>query len=226
MLFPDLVRNMTIPGEKCEPAPRRLLVFGRVPGPGRVKTRLIPVLEAEGAAALYQRLLYDTLTTAAGMADVRVEFWCDATDEEWPRGRELADHFGVSAHRQHGTDLGARMYHALAAEPTTPCRPAVLIGSDCPGYDRTFLNRAFRVLADKDAVLGPALDGGYVLIGVKRVDTRLFADIPWSTGAVLGLTRARLRELGWSWRELAPLRDIDCPEDLVDFPNLLQRLES
>jgi len=73
---------MAIPGEKCGPAPRRLLVFDRVPEPGRVKTRLIPTLGAAAAAALYQRLLYDTLKSAAGMTDVQVEFWCDAIDEE------------------------------------------------------------------------------------------------------------------------------------------------
>jgi len=202
------------------------LVFGRVPEPGRVKTRLIPALGAAAAAALYQRLLYDTLTTAAGMTDVRVEFWCDATDEEWPRGRKLAERFGVSGHRQLGADLGARMYHALGAELTTPPHPAVLIGSDCPGYDRAFLNQAFLVLADEDVVLGPALDGGYALIGVKWPAARLFSDIPWSTGAVLRLTRARLRALGWSWSELTPLRDIDRPEDLASFPNLLQEPNS
>lgn len=202
------------------PVPKRLLVFGRIPKPGRVKTRLIPVLGAGGAAALYQRLLCDALTTATGVADVQVEFWCDATDAEWPRGLELADRFGVSGQRQLGADLGTRVYHALAAEPMILRRPAVLIGSDCPGYNRAFLNGAFDALADKDAVLGPALDGGYVLIGVKRVDARLFAGIPWGTGAVLRLTRSRLRELGWSWSELAPLRDIDRPEDLAAFPNL------
>jgi len=86
----------------------------------------------------------------------------------------------MSGHRQLGADLGARMHHALGAELTTPSHPVVLIGSDCPGYDRCFLNQAFLVLADKDAVLGPALDGGCVLIGVKWLDARLFADIPWS----------------------------------------------
>jgi len=204
------------------PAPRRILVFGRVPIPGRVKTRLIPTLGAGGAAALYERLLFDTLTLAAAVADADVEFWYDPDGSQAAHGQDLADRFGVSGHLQVGADLGARMSWALGAETCGQRRPALLIGSDCPGFDRAYLAAAFAALAAEDAVLGPALDGGYILIGVQRTHPRLFADIPWGTDVVLDVTRARLRELGWRWRELAPLRDIDRPEDLAHFPDLCQ----
>ncbi len=196
------------------------MVFGRVPVPGRVKTRLIPALGASGAAALYERLLFDTLTMAADMGDVDVEFWYDADGLPPAYGQALADRFGVSGRVQVGADLGARMSSALVDERCAKQRPALLIGSDCPGFDRAYLSAAFAALSGEDAVLGPALDGGYVLIGVHRCHPRLFADIPWSTDAVLEITRERLREIRWRWHELAPLRDIDRPEDLAHYPDL------
>lgn len=97
---------------------------------------------------------------------------------------------------------------------------AVLIGSDCPGYSAAYLCSAFTALATHDAVLGPAHDGGYVLIGLRRIDPSLFAAIPWGTGDVLAHTRTRLAALGWHWHELATQHDIDRPEDLLHYPDL------
>ena len=100
----------------------------------------------------------------------------------------------------------------------------VLIGSDCPGYDTSYLRMAFDALDRYDAVIGPAHDGGYVLIGLTRIDRQLFEDIPWSTPRVLEKTHGRLQALGWRWTELATLRDLDQPEDLVHFPGLTKKL--
>lgn len=125
---------------------------------------------------------------------------------------------------QQGADLGSRMATALSttlatARETAPGDShALLIGSDCPGFDAAYLEAGFAALQTHDVVIGPATDGGYVLLGLARFDPALFADVPWSTGAVLETTRARIRSLGWRWCELAPLPDIDEPADLVHLP--------
>jgi glycosyltransferase A (GT-A) superfamily protein (DUF2064 family) len=101
---------------------------------------------------------------------------------------------------------------------------AVLIGTDCPGYHGAYLSAALDALTDHDAVLGPAADGGYVLIGLRRPAAALFAGMPWGTDAVLAGTRSALASLGWSWVELPTLSDLDRPEDLAQVPDLLAGL--
>jgi rSAM/selenodomain-associated transferase 1 len=199
----------------------RLQVFGRCPEPGRVKTRLIPALGAAAAAALYARLLEHTLTVARGYLPQGTELWLDREPADgacWSRVPTAA----VLPHRlQRGTDLGARMYHALG-DGLAAGVPTVLVGSDCPEIDGAMLGRAFAGLAAHDAVFTPSEDGGYVLIGLRRARAgveRLFADIPWSTAAVMDDTRARLRLLGWNWLELDTVRDVDRPSDIVYFQN-------
>lgn len=97
---------------------------------------------------------------------------------------------------------------------------AVLIGTDCPGLSAALLEEALEALNHRDAVLGPALDGGYVLIGLRIAAPTLFQGIPWGTDQVLEMSRVRLRALGWCWHELEPLRDLDRPNDLLYFPEL------
>ena len=118
--------------------------------------------------------------------------------------------------RQRGADLGERMYHALAAGLARYER-VLLVGSDCPAIDAAYLHRALQVLDDVPVVLGPALDGGYVLIGVRSVDPALFAGIAWGQPTVYAETVARLRRLGVDWTALPALPDIDRPADLVHW---------
>jgi rSAM/selenodomain-associated transferase 1 len=140
-------------------------------------------------------------------------------------GRTLAAIHDIGYRRQNGPDLGARMQDALEwALQRAPW--AVLIGSDCPGYDSDYLQTAFAALERHDAVLGPALDGGYVLIGMRRAAPELFADMPWSTTGVLDTTRQRLQRKGWSWQELPTLRDIDTPQDLAHALSILREKDA
>ena len=201
--------------------PCSLLVFARLPRPGRVKTRLIPALGTRGATRLYSHLLERTLSTAARLQDTALQFWCDPAGEAPGACGEFARRFGMTCHLQAGEDLGSRMLHALetALEGSDA---AVLIGSDCPGLESDYLARAFASLADHDVVIGPADDGGYMLIGMKRAQPRLFDHLPWGTPDVLDQTRRRLTETGCRWAELPTLRDIDQPEDLAHFPELAE----
>ena len=185
----------------------RLIVFARAPVPGQVKRRLIPVLGKEGAARLYQGLARTCL--AAASAAGPVELWCTPGTEH-SFFAECQREFGVNLHLQQGDDLGQRMAHAMSR-----ALPAMVMGSDCPSLTLTDLREAAAALdRGVDAVLGPAQDGGYVLLGLRRVDASLFEGIPWGTDTVLQETRSRLRSLGWGWHELPTRFDIDRPEDL------------
>jgi len=189
-----------------------LLQFARAPVPGAVKTRLIPRLGPAGACDLHRELVVRTCRTLLDARLGPVELWVegDTGDTLFRRCRSL----GVAAVRpQAGADLGQRMYHALREGLTRHAR-VLLVGSDCPDLDRHYLASAVGALDTSPVVLGPALDGGYVLIGARQVDPSLFRAIDWGTDRVLAQTGDRLRRLDWSWRALAPLADVDRPEDL------------
>lgn len=196
-------------------ASQALLVFARAPQVGQAKTRLIPALGAEGAAALHAGLVERTLQTACGNA-FDVLLWCHP-DTHHPFFRDCADRFPLGLHAQAGGDLGARMAHALNTALAQHDH-AVLIGTDCPDLDVADLATAFQALrAGTDVVIGPATDGGYYLIGLKRHCDALFADIDWGTSLVMNQTLARATQLGLSMQLLANRHDLDTPQDLVAF---------
>jgi len=199
----------------------RVIVFARAPEPGKVKTRLIPVLGEGGAAALHRRLVAHSLRAARDATLGPVELWCDP-DTRDTFFFDCEREFGVSLHAQGEGDLGARMERALGAALTRAAR-AILVGSDIPGLSAQYLRDAERMLlAGNDAVIGPAEDGGYVLIGVSRCDPRLFRGISWGGPEVLAQTRERFAALRWRSSELAVLRDVDRPEDLERLPQALR----
>lgn len=172
-----------------------VIVFAREPRAGHVKTRLIPLLGAVGAARLHARLTVRTLATARAARLGRVGLW--------------------STRRQRGADLGERMRHACERALRRSAR-VILLGTDCPVLRAADLRRAARWLAGgADAVFAPAEDGGYALIALRRVSPALFADLPWGGAHVMARTRERLARLGWRWRELPEVWDIDRPEDVA-----------
>lgn len=191
----------------------RILIFAKAPVPGYTKTRLIPALGAQGAADLQAKLIRKTVDMAVETDLAQVQLWT-CGDEE----RALFDEYYAAVkgeiHNQYGNDLGARMENALA-QTLGVAEFAVLIGTDCPAMGCDYLESACEALATGcDAVLGPAEDGGYVLIGLRRNHSHLFENIPWSTADVLSQTRQRLDDLEWSRPELATLWDVDHPKDL------------
>jgi rSAM/selenodomain-associated transferase 1 len=187
----------------------RIIVFAKAPVPGEAKTRLIPAVGAVGAARVHERLVDRALETAcaAGLGPVEL---CCAPDASHLFFAARAARFGVALTEQGPGDLGARMRRALAAR-----LPSVLIGSDCPAMTPEYLREADRALAEgHDAVLGPAEDGGYVLVATGQDHPDAFAGIRWGGPHVMAEQRARFRALGWRWTELATLWDVDRPEDL------------
>jgi rSAM/selenodomain-associated transferase 1 len=192
----------------------RIVIFAKAPVPGRVKTRLIPALGAVGAAALAARMLERTIDEAVA-SGLEVELCGEPDPETWYSGRPLQ----LSA--QGDGDLGERLHRT--AERVRAGGPVLLIGADCPALDSHRLRGAAQALEHHDAVLHPAEDGGYVLLGLRRFDATLFGGIAWSTDAVAGETLARIGALGWSVDVRATLADVDEPRDLhLVMPDLIR----
>jgi rSAM/selenodomain-associated transferase 1 len=186
-------------------------VFAKAPVPGEVNTRLIESLGIHGATRLHCRLVHRTLASVA-RARLGAEIW---TTE--PGAAAFASACGealhLPVHMQGGGDLGARMSRAIA-DGLRRAHRVILIGTDVPDLSSKDLLEAAQALERGcDAVLGPAEDGGYYLIGMARHHAALFADISWSEANVMERTRGRLRALGWTWQELAVRWDVDRPQD-------------
>lgn len=201
------------------------MVFVKAPRPGFAKTRLIPVLGAEGAAALSRALAEAALAaTTPGPGEYERLVFFDPPDAAgemrcWLPGLRLIP--------QTGPDLGARMSHALAHALARGAGRAAVIGTDAPRVDRERVNEALAALDAADLVLGPAEDGGYYLLALSHPWPDLFTGVSWSTPAVREQTLARAAALGLSVHELPPLGDIDTAENLrAEWPSLRARLAS
>jgi rSAM/selenodomain-associated transferase 1 len=190
-----------------------VIVMAKAPVAGLAKTRLIPALGAEGAAALAARMLTHAVNQALAAALGPVML-CGAPDVSHSAFAALATDPRLALHPQGDGDLGARMRRAFERALDTHGR-AVLIGTDAPELDAAVLRAAADALSTHDAVIAPAHDGGYALIGLRRAEPRLFDAMPWSTAQVMAITRERLHQAGLRWHELPTLHDIDEPADLV-----------
>lgn len=200
------------------------IVFAKAPHAGAVKTRLIPLLGAQGAAALHRQLTHRTLVTAAGAGLGPVELHA-APDTQDAFLQDCGRRFGVALVPQRGGDLGERLRNAFDDGLARHSR-VLIVGTDCPVLGAQHLHDAAAALEQgNDAVLIPAEDGGYALIGLTRCDNRLFEHIAWGSDSVLAATRERLKALKWRWHELSTLWDIDRPQDYRRWSELVQWYE-
>lgn len=192
----------------------KILVFARAPIAGKTKTRLVPALGKVGAARLHAELTRQTLEKVAALKNVDVELWC-TPDMHHEFFVACAKEYGVLLREQTGDDLGQRMHTAfVSALHKSPW--AILVGTDCPELKTADFEHSMTTLrSDGDAVLGPAADGGYVLIGLKQPAEHIFSNIPWGSECVAELTRKRMQKAGIHWHELPIRHDIDIPADLV-----------
>jgi hypothetical protein len=191
---------------------RALGIFARAPIPGQVKRRLAADVGPSTAADVYWRLGRQVVESVAGPG-YRATVWFTPSNQgrfvrEWLEGVGR-----IEFRPQAPGGLGARMHHAFSRHFTEGAALALLIGTDCPGVDRRLIVEAFAALGSHDVVLGPAVDGGYYLVGLRRPRSELFRGITWSTPAVLAQTKARARSLGLTVRLLRPLRDVDTARD-------------
>ena len=192
------------------PAPR-LVLFARFPTPGHAKTRLVPALGADGAAALHRRLAEATLAVlheaaaATGTAvEVRATGAPPAAFHDWLGAVRVVE--------QGAGDLGARLARAAAPQPV------LFFGCDAPDLGVAHVRAALDALERAPIVIGPAEDGGYWCLGLARPAPWVFEAMPWGTDALLGATLAACARHEVTPALLAPLADCDRPEDLARWP--------
>ena len=191
--------------------PEALLIqFAKAPQLGQVKTRMQPVLSLEQSLALHCQLVLRTHQTLHHETLCQTQLWTSGEDGT---GFFQSLKPAPTIKRQQGKDLGERMYSAIATG-LQQFQLVVLIGSDCPAISSAYLRSALRALDSVDVVLGPAADGGYVLIAMKKAEQGIFENVDWSTSLVLAQTRNNLTALNLSCLELPVLNDVDRPEDL------------
>jgi rSAM/selenodomain-associated transferase 1 len=196
----------------------RIIVFTKAPIAGQVKTRLIPALGAQGAAELHKRLTVHRLDTASGTG-ITIDLWCTPSIQHEFFSR-LQARYSVNLFQQQGRDLGERMAFAFEAS-LQRSHKAVLVGTDCPQLDNREIMLAFdRLEQGDDAVISPAEDGGYGLLGLRRFNNSIFMGVEWGTANVLEHTRNRLVQLRWKWTELDTCWDVDRTEDLPRLEKL------
>jgi rSAM/selenodomain-associated transferase 1 len=175
-----------------------------------VKTRLAREIGDEAAAELYRRV--GAGVAAAVGADYDLAVWYDPPGAEQEMRDWLGEHQFFA---QQGADLGERMAHAFAVHFGRGDRPVVAIGADAPGVGAATVREAVQALGETDVVLGPALDGGYYLLGLGGPASQLFEGVPWGTSRVLQVTVALCVAHDLSVRRLTPLRDLDTAADMV-----------
>ncbi len=196
-----------------------LIIFAKAPIPGQVKTRLCPPLTEDEAATLHGSFVLDSVERsrdAIRQARLHVDrFVACSPSVDHAFFKILEARYGVHLLPQIGEDLGIRMHGALETVLTRGYKSALVVGTDIPNLPLSCYGEAFTLLADRDLVLGPALDGGYYAIGMKQPIPELFSDIPWSTDQVTTLTVKKAEALGLRVAFLPQCRDVDVYGDLL-----------
>lgn len=200
----------------------QLIVFARSPIAGQCKTRLIPLLNPQGASDFYKKLLvhcFHQLQNLHGI-DISLYVYPD-TDNYYIKN--LAEKNSITLVEQQGNNLGERMFNAIH-DSLQHYNKTVLIGTDCPLLDASYIETAFTEIRPNKLVLGPATDGGYVLIGAGRIEPCFFENINWSTKHVLEQSIANIVEANFEYCLLDVLWDIDTPDDFINYKQTLQSL--
>ena len=193
-----------------------LIIFIKNPVKGKVKTRLAATIGDDMALAIYQKLIKHTLDIVMDAAADKFIFFSNTIDE-------TIGHKNTPVHKaiQFGNDLGEKMKNAFERLFKSEYKCIIIIGTDCPGITSNILLEAFSKLNNNDVVIGPAMDGGYYLIGMKEMYGKLFEDISWSTSTVLHSTIERCKINNWAYALLTALSDVDEEKDLVHLENLI-----
>jgi rSAM/selenodomain-associated transferase 1 len=190
-----------------------LIIFAKAPVPGQVKTRLCPPLTPDEAATLHGSIVLDVLErTRSAPCD---RFLGCAPSPDHVFFKIMEERHQVRLLAQTGDDLGVRMREAFRTIFALGYSQAVLVGTDVPSLSKRLITQALDLLTSHDVVLGPALDGGYYLIGLRRLEESLFTDIPWSTDRVCAATQEKARTLQLLLGLLPPQRDLDTVEDVL-----------
>lgn len=195
---------------------KALIIFAKAPVAGKVKTRLIPDYTPEQANRIHQQLLEFTVSGLARLPGVDVELQC-TPDQKHNFFQYLKAQYKIALAVQPGGDLGQKMSAALFNK-LLEYKKVVLIGADIPAIDMDYIDQAFEMLDHNPTVLGPAEDGGYVLVGLSKPQPNMFLDIEWGSSKVLQQTIDQLEpEIPIL---LDTLWDVDRAEDVERFKKL------
>lgn len=191
-----------------------LIIFVKYPEPGKVKTRIARELGDERAAKIYSHMAGTIIKEVSSSDCYRSVIFFDPPERE----KEIKGWIGSGSFiPQRGNTLGERISNAFGAVFSRGADKAVIIGTDCPDVSQETVEDAFGSLAEKDAVLGPAEDGGYYLLGLRSHAPEIFRDIDWSTDRVLDQSIKRINERRLSLKLLETLTDIDTVNDLSKY---------
>jgi rSAM/selenodomain-associated transferase 1 len=188
-----------------------LMIFVRNARIGRVKTRLAASIGDEAALELYIRMLEYTAATTSKVKSDKAVFYSDFIDEV-----DEFDSKHFQKFLQFGSDLGERMKNAFVKGFGRAYNQIIIIGSDCMELNEEILSQAFLSLESNDVVIGPAKDGGYYLLGMKKLHASLFEEIQWSSENVFLDTLLKLKKEKLTYAVLPELRDVDVYEDLPE----------
>lgn len=196
-----------------------LLIFAKYPQAGFVKTRLAKDIGKEKASLLYRLFVEATLKRTENRRFKRIVFYSPANKKN-----EITDWLGngFKMHSQKGDDLGDRLSYAFKFAFKNKAKRVIAIGTDSPTIDKILIEKAFKRLKDVNCVLGPALDGGYYLIGLTHFYPEIFTSINWGKDDVLDKTKYKLHKLGLEFSLLEPYLDIDSLKDLYLFKRQLK----
>lgn len=187
--------------------PRKaLIIFARKPVIGKVKTRLAASIGDEKALHIYLRLLKHTREIASQLKVDRFVFLTEPTEDAFWNG--------FFCEQQQGITLGEKMQHAFKLLFKKGYNQCVIIGSDCPYLEKEIIENAFNYLLNDDVVIGPADDGGYYLLGMKKLIPAIFKDKEWSTEKVLNQTIGDIKTLHLTYKILPVLSDVDEEKDV------------
>ncbi len=198
-----------------------IIVFAKAPIPGHVKTRLSKDMDASLVALLYQNFFRDIIDKISDMGH-QVKIFYDPPGSESLMREWLGDcHEFVL---QTGFDLGQKMANAFEYVFRNGTRQAVLLGTDFPDLPKEIISDAIQILKSKDAVIGPAIDGGYYLIGFTSATylQTIFTNIAWGTSAVFQKTMDSFLSSGFAVHQLPEWRDVDVYDDLKDLIQCLK----
>jgi len=192
----------------------KVLLFMKTPVPGKVKSRLAKDIGDEKAASLYSGILKHCISECVN-SGFETLLYANEDPSNFLKEASLELNFKI----QRGKSIGEKMSVAFEEESDGE-NAIILVGSDIPGINSRLLESAVEGLSTHDIVLGPAMDGGYYLIGMKKYYPEVFENIKWSSSSVLGSTIDRINNQGLTYILLEELRDIDTIEDLNYFPEL------
>ena len=193
----------------------QLLIFAKSPIAGKCKTRLIPFLSAEQACDVYKELITHCLNNLKSLNNIDINIYCHP-DTTHPFLQNLSQTYTATLVKQQGDNLGQRMFNAIKTSLKTYDK-CVLIGTDCPTLDSTYINNAFTQLNSANLVLGPAEDGGYGLIGANKIEASLFENIIWGTASVLKQSLKNIKMAKYTHHLLPSCWDIDTPDDFKRY---------